>query len=45
VFILDEVFTSLPTPPFTVEEKKLVAANIYAHVWLQAVSGGYVKAA
>ena len=45
VFILDEVFTSLPTPPFTDEEKKLVAANIYAHVWQQAVSGAYPKAA
>ncbi len=45
VFILDEVFTSLPTPPFTPEEKKQVAANIYAHVWQQAVSGSYLKAA
>jgi hypothetical protein len=43
--ILDEVFTSLPTPPFTAEEKKLVAANIYAHVWQQAVSGAYPTAA
>ena len=25
VFILDEVFANLPTPPFTPEEKKLVA--------------------
>jgi len=32
VFILDEVFSTLPTPPFTPEEKKLVAANVYAHV-------------
>lgn len=45
VFILDEVFTSLPTPPFTADEKKLVAANIYAHVWQQAVSGAYPRAA
>src|SRR5689334_12022691 len=37
VFILDEVFVSLPTPPFTPDEKKFVAANIYAHVWQQAV--------
>jgi type I restriction enzyme R subunit len=32
---------SLPTPPFTAEEKEAVAANIYAHVWQQAVSGAY----
>ena len=36
VFILDEVYVSLPTPPFTVEEKKAVAAEVYAHVWQQA---------
>ena len=41
VFILDRVFTSLPTPPFTADEKKLVAANVYAHVWQQSISGGY----
>lgn len=41
VFILDHVFSSLPTPPFTAEEKKLVAADIYAHVWQQAVGGAY----
>ena len=33
VFILDEVFAKLPTPPFTAEEKKTVAGNVYAHVW------------
>jgi type I restriction enzyme R subunit len=41
VFILDEVFSSLPTPPFTPEEKKLVASNIYAHVWQQAMRGQF----
>ena len=39
VFILDEVYTSLPTPPFTIEEKESAAAQVYAHVWQQAVSG------
>lgn len=42
VFILDEVFASLPTPPFTPAEKKLVAANVYAHVWQQAINGTFV---
>jgi len=41
VFILDEVFANLPTPPFTSEEKKLVAGNVYAHVWQQAIQGRF----
>jgi type I restriction enzyme, R subunit len=45
VFILDEVYANLPTPPFTVEEKRLVAANVYAHVWRQSVSGAFARAA
>jgi type I restriction enzyme R subunit len=45
VFILDEVFASLPTPPFTSEEKNLVAANVYAHVWQQAINGEFARAA
>jgi type I restriction enzyme, R subunit len=45
VFILDEVFGSLPTPPFTAEEKRIVASNVYAHVWQQAMSGEFAKAA
>ena len=45
VFILDEVYTSLPPPPFTVEEKKAVAAEVYAHVWQQAISGEFARVA
>jgi type I restriction enzyme R subunit len=45
VFILDKVFASLPTPPFTPEEKKRVAANVYAHIWQQAMNGGFAEAA
>ena len=45
VFILDEVYASLPTPPFTAEEKKVVAAEVYAHVWQQAVSGEFTRVA
>jgi type I restriction enzyme R subunit len=43
--ILDEIFIKLPSPPFTPEEKKLVADNVYAHVWQQAMSGGFARAA
>ena len=45
VFILDEVYASLPTPPFTSEEKKSAAAQVYAHVWQQAVRGVSASAA
>lgn len=45
VFILDKVYASLPTPPFTAEEKKTVAAEVYAHVWQQAIRGGFADAA
>jgi type I restriction enzyme, R subunit len=41
VFILDKVFAQLPTPPFSVEEKQLVAKNVYAHVCQQAVRGDF----
>ena len=44
-FILDEIFIKLPSPPFTPEEKKLVADNVYAHVWQQAMSGGFARVA
>ena len=45
VFILDEVYKNLPSPPFTAEEKELVAKNVYAHVWQQAMGGGFARAA
>ena len=45
VFILDKVYASLPTPPFTPEEKEAVAAEVYTHVWQQAVRGELAMAA
>ena len=45
VFILDEIHIRLPSPPFTTEEKKAVAGEVYAHVWRQAVSGEFAQAA
>lgn len=44
-FILDEVYTQLPSPPFTNEEKQAVADNVYSHVWQQAVKGEVAVAA
>jgi type I restriction enzyme R subunit len=43
--IMDEVFTSLPTPPFTEDEKQLIATNVYSHVWRQAMRGQFTRAA
>jgi len=45
VFILDEVFIRLPTPPFTTKEKEALAGRVYSHIWQQAMSGGLAKAA
>ena len=45
VFILDQVYTRLPTPPFSPEEKKLVAELVYGHVWQQAVSNRFAEVA
>jgi len=45
VFILDEVFARLPTPPFTPDEKKVLAAGVYAHVWQQSMAGNFAPAA
>jgi type I restriction enzyme R subunit len=39
--ILDHVYAKFPDPPFSREEKKLIAGSVYAHVWQQAVSGNY----
>ena len=44
VFILDEVFISLPTPPFTSDEKNAAASTVYDYVWQQAVSSEYAMA-
>ena len=45
VLILDKVFASLPTPAFSNDEKKAVAAGVYTHIWQQAISGAFAKAA
>ena len=45
VFILDGVFAGLPTPPFTTEDKEAVAADVYDHIWQQAISGEFAMAA
>lgn len=44
-FILDQLFNSLPTPPFTVSEKEAVAEKVYQHIWEQSESGLFPAAA
>ena len=45
VFILNKVYSNLPTPPFTEKEKEEAAAEVYTHIWQQAVSGEFAKVA
>ena len=45
VLIRDRVHASLPSPPFTAEEKLAVANDVYGHIWQRAVSGGFATAA
>lgn len=36
-FILDQVFQTLPEPPYTTDDKQAVAATVYRHIWQQSV--------
>jgi type I restriction enzyme R subunit len=38
VLILDQLFETLPTPPFSAEEKQSIAKQVYQHVWQQSAS-------
>ena len=38
VSILDHVFEELPTPPFTADEKQVVAKRVYQHIWQQSAA-------
>ena len=39
VFILDNLYRSLPRPPFTEPETEEIAARVYDHVWQRSASG------
>jgi type I restriction enzyme, R subunit len=45
VLILDHVFSELPSPPFTDDEKQTVAKQVYQHIWQQSASGHFGVAA
>jgi len=38
VSILDHVFQTLPTPPFTTDEKQIAAKRVYQHLWQQSAA-------
>ncbi|MGH8589441.1 MAG: type I restriction enzyme endonuclease domain-containing protein [Gammaproteobacteria bacterium] len=39
VFILDNLWQSLPRPPFSEEETEVVASRVYDYVWQRSASG------
>jgi type I restriction enzyme R subunit len=41
VLIRDEIYTLLPTPPFTDDEKAAMALRVYEHMWAQSASEGF----
>lgn len=44
VFILDHVYATLPSPPFTDEEKQSVANRVYKHIWQQSIGSHSIAA-
>lgn len=42
VFILDQIFALLPSPPFTDDEKQRMATRVFEHIWQQSVQSGSV---
>lgn len=41
VFILDHVYQALPEPPYTPDDKKVVAELVYRHIWQKSATGGF----
>lgn len=42
-FVLDSVFTNLPDPPYTPDDKAQVAQLVYRHIWQQSVRDQMVR--
>jgi type I restriction enzyme, R subunit len=45
VFILDNLWQSLPRPPFTDDETEAVASRVYDYVWQRSAGGHALLAA
>ena len=41
VFILNQIYSDLPSPPFSEEDKERLAEGVYAHIWQRAVRGDF----
>ena len=44
VLILDNLYRSLPRPPFTEEQTERLAARVYDYVWQRSASGDSILA-
>jgi len=45
VLILDNLWQSLPRPPFTDQETEVLASRVYDYIWQRRTSGDAVRAA
>ena len=45
VFILDQLYQMLPSPPFTEDDKQAAAKEVYSFIWNTSASSGYRGAA
>lgn len=45
VFILDNLYRSLPRPPLTDEQTELIAVRVYDYLWQRSASGDSILAA
>ncbi|PIP84475.1 MAG: type I restriction endonuclease subunit R [Elusimicrobia bacterium CG_4_9_14_3_um_filter_62_55] len=43
VFILDELYKSLPRPPFTEAETSKLADQVYDYAWQRSIHGGFAR--
>ena len=44
VLVLDNLWQSLPRPPFTEQETQQLADRVYDYVWQRSASGNYFEA-
>jgi len=45
VFVLDNLWQSLPRPPFTEQDTEMLADRVYDYVWQRSASGGFLEGA
>lgn len=45
IFILDQLYQMLPSPPFTEDDKQAAAKEVYSFIWNTSTSASYLDAA